>query len=294
MATRAQTHDPRQTIPSTTDMTRTQAASLAFLLTLAGTALAQDSDEYFSDERGIRDRWTLALGGVFASADTTIKIRSESLGLGESIDLEQDLGFDTSAEDAFLQARVRIRPKHALGFTLYDFRRSAGFTISEDLEIGDDVFSAGSTLSSSLEHRVIQLEYDWSFFKRGKWEAGLRAGIVYLETSLDSSGVTDMGEMRRTANAQQFPVPSIGVQFEYAPAERLIVAGGIAGIGADVGGVDGTFLDARLGLIWFPWRHVGFDLSYHLEDIDLAEGGDLDWDLGYEWDGATATLKFAW
>jgi len=265
------------------------------VVAVAVPAFAQNEDEYYSDSRGLRDRWGLDLGWIFASFDTNLKIYSKELDQGTEINLEDDLRFDNNADDSNFRAYFRIRPRHRIGFTYYEFDRSTSTVIEEEIEIGDEIIPIGARVGSEFNLRFYQLVYDWSFVKKGKWEAGLRGGLAFLEAEFGVAGETDGGLTVHEYRDQKFPIPMIGIQFEYAPTRRLFLRGGVTALEVELGKYEGRIIDTRASLAWFPWRHVGFNLAYVYQSIEVgADGSKYRWDIDYTWTGFIGGVAFAW
>jgi hypothetical protein len=272
-----------------------QAIGCLLLLALAAPAFAQNEDEYYSEARGMRDRWAIDIGWVFASFDTELKIYSKELDLGTTIDLEDDLRFDNSADDSNFRMYFRIRPRHRVGLTWYKFDRSSSAVIEEEIEVGDEIIPIGATAGSEFNLDFYQLVYDWSFIKKGKWEAGLRGGLAYLQSEFGVAGETTEGRQVHEFQQEDFPIPMIGIHFEFAPIRRLFLRAGVTALEVSIGKLDGRIIDAKASLAWFPWRHVGFGLGYNYQNVEVGEDGSrFRWDVDYEWTGLTAGLAFAW
>ena len=77
-----------------------------------------------ADEGPYPDRWMVRLGGYNVSdAETVVRLDVNALPVGTYLDFAQDLGGETSARVARLDAYYRFNERHALGFSWYDASR---------------------------------------------------------------------------------------------------------------------------------------------------------------------------
>jgi hypothetical protein len=266
--------------------------------TFAAPTLGRGGDEFYNESAGLRDRWHIGVGYLVADFDTEIALDSRTLGKGTQIDLEDDLGFDRDVDDTHVYGWFRIRPRHKIELSWYRFDRSSRKVIQKEFQFGEEVFPADAELEATFDFDLLQLTYDWSFFRRGKWEAGLRAGVAYMETEAGFTAVDNINQVvvAREGTDEALPVPLLGIHFDYSPIQRLFLGGGVSYFSIDdLSGVSGDIIDANLRVRYYPWEHVGFTLSYNYQEIHVEEDeGELTLEVDYSWDGAFIGILFAW
>jgi hypothetical protein len=154
--------------------------ALAALTALSSGCLAKSKDA-----QGDGYYWpplSVSAGGqIFAGVDTKMRLDSDNLGIGTEIDLEDDFDVDDDVFAGRIDANWRFAKRHALDLSVFDLRRNGTRAIDRDIQIGDEVFPVGTAVESEFETRVARLAYQWSFWRRERWNAGLSFGIHWFD-----------------------------------------------------------------------------------------------------------------
>ena len=125
---------------------------LAFLISLPATAMA--ADEGWGPGQ---DTWKFNLGGFFPAIDTGLQVNG--VDIGDDIDIEDTLGFSDDDTIWRLDGYWRFFKKHRLSFGYHQFNREASATLDEQLEIGDEIFDVGASVSSELNMGFYPIDY---------------------------------------------------------------------------------------------------------------------------------------
>jgi hypothetical protein len=238
-----------------------------------------------------QDKWKFELGGYFPSIDTSMQING--VDSGDDINLEDSLGFSDDDTIWRLDGYWRFFKKHRLGFGYYGFNRDGSVTLTEDLEIGDEIFKAGSFVSSELNLGFYTIDYMYSFFQGEKWEISGGLGAYWVDLEFSALGVleTEGEPVEEFFESTDFngPLPYIGLAFEYyiTPKWLAIAKGGYFGL--EVGDVDGSLASLGAKLEYQFTRTWGLGLGYSYFRIDVTiDDGSLRSDLEYKYHGVQA------
>jgi len=113
----------------------------------------------------------LFVGGVFLpSFDNSVRVDNANLGIGDEIDLQDDLGFDDSQTTFYGSAFWRFFPRHRLGVGYFRFKENSSATAQRNLQIGDEIFPVGASLFSEFKFEIFPIHYSYSFIKSEKME----------------------------------------------------------------------------------------------------------------------------
>ena len=187
----------------------------AFLLA-AGAAQGQGS---YAQVKGMDERFRLDLGGFFQSFDTTLRLDSAALGRGTEINLEDDLGQDTTKTSFRASGYWRFGRHGRFDFGVITWSRSATKTITKDIEFGDHVYHAGATLDSRLTATQVDAYYAYSFVNTGEVELGAKLGFSAIFNSVKVEGTGSITGPGGTVSANRAaddrsvvaPVPAVGL-----------------------------------------------------------------------------------
>jgi hypothetical protein len=273
----------------------------AVLLPLVFSALpagAQSSAE-FDMVKGIDERFRLDLGGFFQQFNTTVRLDSESRGMGTEVSLEDDLGLKGSQANFRADGYWRFGRHARLDFGFLNWNRKASRTLDRDFQIGDDVFHAGASVDTRLTVYVGELYYSYSLVNDPETEFGLMLGVSTLFNSLSVEGqatVTGSGGAAAAAWDRQgrsliAPLPAIGAHFRYTLLPGFLFTARVKGFGATVDNVKGSMLDWRVGLDYYPWKNCGIGAAWASTDIKVTYKGSPSAELDYKYSGPMAYLS---
>jgi len=159
--------------------------------------------------------------GIFQdSVDTTIIRNADDGTPGEPIDVEDVL--DLSGEQSVLQleAIFRIGQFHRLEFGYFNFGRDSSLTLLEDLQFGDELFPAGTTVDINSNLQIARAGYAFSLMNDAQKEIGVMAGVHLSRMKVDVLA-SSTGQQETTVAATPLPVVGIQGNIALGPKTRL-------------------------------------------------------------------------
>jgi len=185
------------------------AAVIAFT-SIINNAIAEDTEELTV---AFPDSWMIRLGAYVVDGSNTQFNVASDIGLGATIDYQKDLGGEDGDTIPRIDAYYRFNERHRIDFTSFSIDRKGERTLSIDLEIGDEIFSASETLQSDIKYTLYRLGYGYSFYHSPKVELTLTAGLNITE--YDLSFALDDGSKAESAGVT-VPLPVLGLRMGYA------------------------------------------------------------------------------
>lgn len=159
------------------------------------------------------DKYMLRMGAYsIKRADTQFSVNTSG-GVGTSIDYQRDLGGDSSNSIPRIDAYYRFNDRHRIDFTTFNVDRKGTRTISLDLTIGEENYSANETIHSDIDYTLYKVAYSYSFYHTPKVELSLSAGINI--TTYDLAFSNDGGDKVESAGVT-VPLPVFGLRVSYA------------------------------------------------------------------------------
>ena len=240
-----------------------------------------------------QDKWKFELGAYFPSLDTSIQV-NDGIDLGDDIDLEDTLGFSDDDTIWRLDGYWRFFKKHRLGFGYYGFNRDASIVLTEDLDIGDEIFPIDALANTTLDMGFYTIDYRYSFYQGEKWEMSAGLGVYWVDLDFSIFASLQVGE---DDPAEEFfestdfngPLPYLALSFEYyiTPKWLAIAKGGYFGL--SVGDIDGSLTNLGAKLEYQFTKMFGLGLGYDYFRIDVTlDDADLRTDLVYKYHGIQA------
>lgn len=272
--------------------------AVALLLLLCPQpANAQGSTDYAS-VKGMDERFRLDLGGFFQKFDTTLRLDSET-GRGTEVNLEDDLGLSSDQVNFRADAYWRFGRHGRLHMGYTGWNRHADHNLDRDIKIGDTTYHAGASVESRLKVSLVELYYGYSFWNTGKFELGAQLGLsaMFNKAQFEGTGTVSggggstSGSFSSEDRSLTAPLPAIGVQASYTIVPKLIASARIRGLGATIDNVKASSLQWRAYLDYYPWKNVGFGLSYDYLDIKIEKQKSVTVEFDYKYAGPMAYVS---
>ena len=241
-------------------------------LSAATTLLAQEPEQ--------RERAAISFGAFISKPETTARVDSDS-GQGTDLNLEDDLGLQSSTTIARLDGHWWLSRRNRLDFSVFNFSRDGTRTIDETINFGDRTFAINTVVNSTQDLDIAKAAYTFAPVIKDRGYVGLTAGLYVAQTKLTLSQAT-LG----TAESEGLtaPLPVIGIRGQYALTDRIKLRGSLEVFGIDTGDVSGRLSDFNIATDYGFGKRFAVGLAYNevAMDIDASEGGSgfrgaLDW-----------------
>jgi hypothetical protein len=193
-----------------------------FALTFTPLSQAEEKTETppLQDKLMIRGGWAYVFG-----ATANVSVGGPVLGVGTNIDFTQTLGGDTSTDALRIDTLYRFNERHAIGFSWYRVGLSGQKNLNEQIQIRDNIISAGASTQTSLSFNTYRLLYNYSFYRSDKAELAFSPGLYMMKTNFDFAG---QGTINNTPGSvvivkQQLtvPLPSVGLIANYNITQKF-------------------------------------------------------------------------
>ena len=218
-----------------------------------------------------QSRAEFRLSAFSDSVDTKIVHDSSAGSPGSEIDLEEVLG--VSDEETILQFDVifRFGDYHRIEVGYFELARNGAATLQAPVTFGTEQFSAGTTVSSSFDTKILRLGYAYSLINDPQKELGLMAGLHFstFETEIAAASTAQ----RATSNAET-PLPVIGVHGSVAIGRKASLSARIQLFGMDFDRYEGSlyYLTLDLQRRFGENFSVGVAYNYYAMNLDSSAG----------------------
>lgn len=239
---------------------------LAALACLAAPVGAQSQPE------SVPDRFEFRIGGqVFSSFTSSVRLDSETRGIGTQINLEADVNLDERLRVGRADGIYNFSARHYVSFSAYDIERTGTRVISRDIRFGDRTFTVSTSVTAAFDENVAKVAYGYNALVRPRGTLGPSFGlhVMELEAGLAVTGVPLAYDARTTA-----PLPVLGVRGRYRFAERWELRGALEWFDIDFGDIDGLFTDLVLTVEHDTFENFGFGFGLNNNSLDIESGDD--------------------
>lgn len=261
-------------------MTRCIAVVFAAVLLLSAVGVpTAAADEQFSPF--IDHRFGAQLGAFLTTRDTKIRLDS-NVGLGTEINLESDLGLESSTEVGRLDLFWRFKKRHRLDFNIFDLSRSGTSQLSIEIDYMGTIFEIGTTVASNFDITIYEVSYAYLFYDRPRTNIYAHGGFFIADTK---SAIQDLNtDLDEGTGELTAPLPVFGLSFDHAVAERSTLSGSAGYFSLAFGDYDGTLTDIQLSLNYYLSQHFALGVGFNYVDIEVDATkskwrGNLDWEF---------------
>ena len=263
-------------------------------LTFSFQAFAASPTRLFEEEP-----FAINVGALFAQNIETALTLQGTDGIGDSISLEDALGFSDSETVPFANGWWRFggSRKHRLIVGWSAINRDSSATIMDEIEIGDTIFPVDARVSVAFDADLLEFAYAYSFVLSEKTEF---AGLIGLHWFTYDFGIriTDLSANKGAIGVSESgrvdgPFPNFGAELRHAFTPNFRGQATIRWLDIEVGDYDGSITDFNIGVTYEFNRTFGLALDWGWFNMNGGVSSD-DWrgSLDYKWNGPVLTASF--
>jgi len=253
---------------------------LGILVFLVLTPVSSQAEDWIKQGN---ETFTLGLGAFLPAFDTILRVDNQTVGAGDSIDLENDLGLKEDQTVFWVGGTWRFADRHRLGVSYFSFERDASATALRDLTIGDEVYPVGASLDTKFGLTIAPVFYAYSFIKNQRHELAGSFGFHWFALDFEVQGSASLPEGDADANASakaDVPLPLFGLRYDYYVNQRWTTS-----VHGEVFALDitdeafrfsGSLYNIRLSTDYWVTNNFGIGAAVSWFDID-AKIDDSEW-----------------
>jgi hypothetical protein len=246
--------------------------------------------ETIPQHRLFQDSFRFALGGYYASTNTTARLDAGG-GIGVDVNFEDTLGLDDRKLVAEGAIQWRFAQHWRLDVEYFAITRRATRTLSQDIEWGGVTYPATTEVDSKFRISDLRAAVGYSFFRRSDKELGVGLGLhaTALRASIDGAGgQSEAGDVLA-------PLPVLNLYGSFALTDTWAMTTRLDWLSLTYAEYDGEIRSVALDFLYQPFRHVGFGFGWHSLLIDLGVD-KTDWrgrmNLAYQGPAAYVSFSF--
>ena len=239
----------------------------AGLILFASIAHAQ------TDDTKVWPKFEFAVGGFVTNDDTSIQINSTTLGAGVNVDLEDALGIDATTRTYRIDLLYRFGEtrRNEIEFHYFDNKRDGSKVLEEDIQVGDEIFPAGTGVNSDSSLTFYNIDYVYNFLMDDRVRLG---GSIGLHTTGIKLDISESGGGKATSQDVTAPLPMVGLRLDVVLTKHWRMKTNLNLFYIEYDNYTGRLSDTFVGVEYAPWKHFGLGagvnaINYYIE----ADGG---------------------
>lgn len=214
----------------------------------------------------IEDRLRLEVNLLGASAATKLRVDESPTLPGTEINAEDDLGLDDF--QLLPQVELTLLPgeRHLIRLSRFAIDRSAATHLEKNISFDDQDYLVGERVDSILNLTMFGLTYGYRFIVAPRGEISASFGIQIAD--VEANAVVRSRVVRESESGVA-PLPLLGLEGRYDFSPRWSMEARVQYLTVNETDVDGSILDARLGVTWRMNPYLLFGLGYRTFQIDV-------------------------
>ena len=270
------------------DRRRVSSAPISIALLVSGLVMQLQPSPVQAQET--RERGSISFGAFITDRRTSTRLDSDA-GEGTDLDLESDLGLESSSTVARLGGYYWMTPRQRLDFSVFDLSRTSSKAIEETIDFGDEIFDIDTVVTTKSDLSIFKAAYTFAPVVRERGYLGFSGGLYIADTRLTLSEPT-LG--RAESEDLTAPLPVVGLRGEYEITERITLRGAGEWFEIDTGDVKGSLRDIYLGADYGFSHRLAVGLAYNdvATNVSASETGGFEGTLNWGYDGFLLYFKY--
>jgi hypothetical protein len=231
------------------------------------------------------DKFNLQIEGSWVDISTGIRLDSESLGVGTSLNFENDLGLAADKTIPTLAFQWQIAKRHRVGVRWQDINRSSSSQALTEIIWGDEVIPIDASINLGFDITQMFVDYAYYPWVKENWAAGFGLGFRWMDLQTTLAWQIEGEESGEGSSDVKGAAPLPYFYFEYRRmfSDHWRFLTGLGWLGVSIGDVDGTQWVAQVSIEYLVGNRWSFGAAINGAWIDV------DW-VGLEDDEGNADL----
>lgn len=220
----------------------------------------------------VEDRLRVEVNFLGARPSTKLRVDASPTDPGTEINAEDDLGLDDF--QLLPQVELTLLPgeRHLIRLSRFAIDRSAAKHLEKNISFDNEDYLVGERVDSILDLTMFGLTYGYRFLMTPRAEISASFGIQIAD--VEANAVVRSRVVRESENGVA-PLPLLGVEGRFDFSPRWSMEARVQYLTVNEIDVNGSILDARLGVTWRMNPYLLFGLGYRTFQIDV-DSSDVD------------------
>jgi hypothetical protein len=242
----------------------------AFLVFVTLVFAAAVPAEAQSEYGPLFDRFNVKVAGSWVGMSTQIRLDSEALGKGTTLNFEDDLNLGSSKTIPTVAFDWQIARKHKLGFRWQDISRNSTSQALTEIHWGDEIIPIDANITLAFDITQYFLDYTYYPWVREQWAAGFGIGIRVMDFSTTLAWTEENSGGEHTSETQGTgPLPYLYFEYRRMFSDNWRFNAGFGWLYVKIDNIEGGQWIGRIGIEYLLGDHWGFGGTVNGANIDV-------------------------
>jgi hypothetical protein len=218
------------------------------------------------------DKFNFKLEGSWVGLKTEIRLDSEVLGEGTTLNFEDDLNLDSGKTIPTLSFEWQIARKHKLGVRWQDISRDSTAQALTEIQWGDEIIPIDADITLGFDITQAFIDYAYYPWVKDRWAAGFGIGLRWMDLQATLAYQDEENEVEGSTDVKgSAPLPYLYLEYRRLFSDHWRFITGIGWLYVKIDDVEGGQLIGRVGIEYLTGKRWGFGAA-----INIAQAG-VDW-----------------
>ena len=220
------------------------------------------------------DKFNFQLEGSWVAITTEIRLDSEVLGRGTTLNFENALGLASDKTIPTVAFQWQIAKRHRLGVRWQDIDRSSTSQALTEIQWGDEIIPIDAEINLNFD--IIQTFVDYAFYPwvKERWAAGFGLGFRWmdLKATLEwkSENIDEEGSTEAKTAA---PLPYLYFEYRRMFSDNWRFMTGLGWLQVKIGDIDGGQWVGHVGIEYLIGNRWSVGAGANLSTINVDWSG---------------------
>lgn len=235
-------------------------------LVLAAAAPAEAQSKYGP----LFDKFNFKIAGSWVKMTTEIRLDSEALGKGTTLNFEDDLDMGSDTTIPTLAFEWQIARKHKLGVRWQDIGRDSSAQALTEIQWGDETIPIDADITLAFDITQTFIDYTYYPWVKDRWAAGFGIGLRVMDFSTTLAwSEENLGEERTSEASGTGPLPYLYFEYRRMFSDNWRFIGGYGWLYIEIGDIEGGQWLGRLGIEYLLGDRWAFGAALNAAKIDV-------------------------
>jgi len=232
------------------------------------------------------DKFNFQVEGSWVGVTTEIRLDSEVLGRGTTLNFENDLGLAADKTIPTLAFQWQIAKRHRIGVRWQNIDRSSSSQALTEIQWGDEIIPIDASINLNFD--IIQTFVDYAFYPwvKERWAGGFGLGFRWMDlnASLEWRG-ENVDEAGSTEAKTAAPLPYLYFEYRRMFSDNWRFIAGLGWLQVKIGDIDGGQWVGHAGIEYLIGDRWSVGAGTNLSTINVDWSG-IETEMGDLVDGA--------
>ena len=252
------------------------AIMLGSLVLAATPAEAQRSFE------PLFDKFNFKLAGSWVGIKTEIRLDSEVLGKGTTLNFEDDLGLGSNETIPTLAFEWQIARKHKLGVRWQDISRDSTAQALTEIQWGDEIIPINADITLAFDITQAFIDYAYYPWVKERWAAGFGFGLRWMDIQTTLEYQDEDNEVEGSTDVKgTAPLPYLYFEYRRLFSDNWRFITGLGWLYIEIDDIKGGQWIGRASIEYLAGKRWSFGAAINIAQASVdwtaitVEEGDL-------------------